>query len=242
MPGLIGPHPGELAVRKLLHVPPDSLTSNPQSAGLPSAYASRASRSPLLAIGTLDAQGRPWTSLWSDSGRRGFIAPRGRHLLGVHVADSGFDPVARALRAEQDVPETVQGVDVVKVADKVVAALAVDLETRDRVKLAGRIVARVAAEWCLQVEESLGNCPKYINRRTVVPSEGGGPGEEETTLPLSKDALALLAKADMFFMSSTDGTTMDTNHRGGPAGFIRVERNDGEVSLVYPECKSPPPP
>lgn len=41
----------------------------------------------------------------------------------------------------------------------------------------------------------------------------------------------------MFFMSSSDGSEdVDTNHRGGPAGFVRVISNDesGAV-IVYPE-------
>jgi len=56
------------------------------------------------------------------------------------------------------------------------------------------------------------------------------------SLPLSERALSLLAKADMFFISSHHGTNMGTNHRGGPPGFVRVERNDASgVMLVYPE-------
>jgi len=42
----------------------------------------------------------------------------------------------------------------------------------------------------------------------------------------------------MFFLSSTDGAGgMDTNHRGGPRGFVRVLKNDEEEGtvLVYPE-------
>ena len=41
----------------------------------------------------------------------------------------------------------------------------------------------------------------------------------------------------MFFMSSSDGAEdVDTNHRGGPAGFVRLISNDesGAV-IVYPE-------
>jgi NAD(P)H-flavin reductase len=50
-------------------------------------------------------------------------------------------------------------------------------------------------------------------------------------------ALALLAKADLFFLSSSNGTSdMDTNIRGGPPGFVRVFSNnaDGAV-IVWPE-------
>jgi hypothetical protein len=52
----------------------------------------------------------------------------------------------------------------------------------------------------------------------------------------------LIHKTDLFFMSSTNGDSMDTNHRGGPVGFMRVASNEadkedggGGVVLVYPE-------
>ena len=57
------------------------------------------------------------------------------------------------------------------------------------------------------------------------------------TLPLPEGALGLLAKADMFFLSSSNHeSSMGTNHRGGSPGFVRVVKNDAsETILVYPE-------
>ena len=54
---------------------------------------------------------------------------------------------------------------------------------------------------------------------------------------LPQAAVDLLAKADLFFISSSNHESdMDTNHRGGPPGFVRILANtDGEVTLVYPE-------
>jgi NAD(P)H-flavin reductase len=133
------------------------------------------------------------------------------------------------------------------------SALSINLETRDRVKLAGKmmvgtVVARPDSETTgeaqvgMLIHESLGNCPKYLNKKTVrahVPS----PKLVSSSLPLVPEALALIDKADMFFLSSTNGQTMDTNHRGGPPGFVRVVSNlpdagvdgDGGLVLVYPE-------
>jgi NAD(P)H-flavin reductase len=52
---------------------------------------------------------------------------------------------------------------------------------------------------------------------------------------LPEEAIALLEKADLFFMTTINGDTdMDCNHRGGPPGFIRLFFNDPAV-LVYPE-------
>lgn len=57
------------------------------------------------------------------------------------------------------------------------------------------------------------------------------------TSPLPDRALNLIAKADLFFISSSyQGTKMGTNDRGGPSGFVRVLTNDSSgTSLVYPE-------
>jgi NAD(P)H-flavin reductase len=57
------------------------------------------------------------------------------------------------------------------------------------------------------------------------------------SLPLVPEAVNLLAKADLFFISSSNHMSdMDTNHRGGSVGFVRLESNkEGDCSLIYPE-------
>lgn len=56
------------------------------------------------------------------------------------------------------------------------------------------------------------------------------------SLPLPDQALKLIAKADVFFISSSHNSSMGTNHRGGPVGFVRVLTNDASgTSLVFPE-------
>ncbi len=57
------------------------------------------------------------------------------------------------------------------------------------------------------------------------------------SLILPKAALDLIEKADLFFVSSSNHESdMDTNHRGGPQGFVRVMSNDESgLTLVYPE-------
>ena len=58
-----------------------------------------------------------------------------------------------------------------------------------------------------------------------------------TNLPLPQAALDLIAKADLFFISSSNHEAdMDTNHRGGPPGFVRILSNDDNgLTIVYPE-------
>lgn len=235
-------HRGELEVHRLLAVP--TQLYNPTYPGLPASYGFRIAESPLLALGTLDDQNRPWTTLWG--GERGFARPVTEGVLGVRTAVELGDPVLNALfddKIQKDVvlkPENPQ-------LGRVFSALAIDLESRDRVKLSGRFAAGAVTELsneghgevqiALAVKESLGNCPKYLNKRAVE-SRIPRPGNARKVLPLSPAALEVIAQADMFFLSTSSGETMDTNHRGGSKGFIRVANNeDGVTELVYPECE-----
>lgn len=81
-----------------------------------------------------------------------------------------------------------------------------------------------------------GNCPKYLNKKEIVPHLPE-PKLVSQELVLCPEAVNLIANADLFFISSTSKyTDMDTNHRGGPRGFVRVlSNNEDDVVLVYPE-------
>lgn len=53
---------------------------------------------------------------------------------------------------------------------------------------------------------------------------------------LQSDALRCIENSDMFFISSSHAMDdMDTNHRGGPPGFVRVATNETSTFLVWPE-------
>lgn len=77
----------------------------------------------------------------------------------------------------------------------------------------------------------IGNCPKYLNIKEIKPVVPD-PVAHPEPLPLPEPALALLEKADCFFITAG----LSTNYRGGPRGFIRVLSNKPDtVQLVYPE-------
>lgn len=231
-------HQGERAMHGLLKVP---RLENPTSPGLPAQYGMRVTRSSLVALGTLDND-QPWTTIWG--GERGFARPVAEGILALNTSvDTHHDPVFRSLWGAD--AENFEEGAVVRPKDgrgKTVAGLAIDLGTRDRVKLAGKMIAGATVndgkmvQMAVAVEESLGNCPKYLNKKNIVLNEMN-PDLVSDTLPLPQEAIDLITRADMFFISSTNGETMDTNHRGGSPGFIRVARNDAELELIYPECK-----
>ncbi|GAW24001.1 hypothetical protein ANO14919_135800 [Xylariales sp. No.14919] len=265
-------HPGEQAVQRMLGVPG---RDNPTVHGLKQAHGHRVNVSPLVAFGALDEHGRPWATVWG--GEAGFCRPIAENVLGVNgIADARFDPVVQALFAVRgvgklDTEDGEIGHGERRIVDeevvrpegrKVMAALSIDLETRDRVKLAGRFVAGAATgtapgvanlQMVFAVEEALGNCPKYLNKKHIVPHvpapelvrDAGSAADDG--LPLPQEAVELISKADLFFIASKHGDgTMDVNHRGGAPGFLRVFRNresnanddgadDGGLVLVYPE-------
>jgi hypothetical protein len=239
MPGVLGRHEGEVRVYEKLRVP---VMQNPAHPRLPAAHAQRVAESSLLALGVVDKEGRPWTTLLG--GKAGFANAVAENVLGIEgLVDQEQDPVLKALW------EGREGEDVVRGEGMKMSGLSIELMTRDRVKLAGQMIVAAKApggkvQMGFLVEECIGNCPKYINKRRIVPILPAFGQEEEgrvvNGLPLGEEAVKLLGRADMLFLSSehaVDG--MDTNHRGGARGFVRVERNDeGGVTLVYPECES----
>lgn len=77
----------------------------------------------------------------------------------------------------------------------------------------------------------VGNCPKYLNIKQIIPTVPN-PIAHAQPLPLPEPAIALLEKADCFFITAG----LSTNYRGGPHGFVRVLSNSTDsVQLAYPE-------
>ncbi|KAK7711559.1 hypothetical protein SLS57_008042 [Botryosphaeria dothidea] len=247
---------GERAMQDLLRVPRDM--DNPTSSFMTPQAAAMLVRAPLLALGALDADHRPWAALWG--GEPGFSQPLGNSIFGVRSpVDRRFDPVAQALVDGKTNGEVIKE----EGRGRMVAGLPIDLVTRKRVKIYGRMVvasmgrASGGAEeeeagkeeddqneglgqmqLVIKVEQSLGNCPKYLNSKSITPATPR-PQLESDSPTLSAAARALVAKSDLFFISSSNGThDMDVNHRGGPAGFIRVQPSSdpsAPTTLVYPE-------
>ena len=131
-------HEGEDQMHKILHVPPQG---NPTRPGL-SPHAQRLLHlSSLLAVGLVDDQGRPWTTVLG--GEPGFARSLGQSIVGVRVlADAKYDPVIEALSVKNRAIEGVS--DQAKATD--FAALGLHLASRDRVKLHGKIVASDIAD------------------------------------------------------------------------------------------------
>ncbi|UKZ79744.1 hypothetical protein TrVFT333_007505 [Trichoderma virens FT-333] len=115
------------------------ISGDPTSSGLPMNHAVRAMESPLVALGTLDNKGRPWTTVWG--GEIGCTRPVAEDVLRFDSkVDTLHDPVFKALfgsdqtKAGHAVPPNGE-------KRKMMAALTIDLEGQDRVKLMGSMLA-----------------------------------------------------------------------------------------------------
>lgn len=221
---------------------------NPNSPYLTPGAAHMLQRAPLLALGTVDEKGRPWATIWG--GEAPIAQPVADSIIGIStMVDSKTDPVVDLLYGGKDDGEVVkeQG------AGRMISALTIDLETRKRVKLYGRMVAgalgRIGPEddqdspisvgqvqLVVRIEQSLGNCPKYINCKRIYPVLPEPKLIADSDI-LAQQALDLIAKADTLFIASSNADQdMDMNIRGGPPGFVRVQsHSDSGTVLVWPE-------
>jgi len=176
---------------------------------------------PYALIGSLDAEGRPWASI--VCGDPGFIdAPTAQRL---HiVADTlGGDPLERNLQVGAPL-----------------GLLGIDLSTRRRNRVSATILGVGPGELELQVVQSFGNCPQYIQSREVHSRYGSSPGPVEQLSGLGDKHRALIAASDTFFVASASSAAPDSSvceaqgadvsHRGGRPGFVRVA-DDGLLTI-----------
>jgi uncharacterized protein len=114
-----------------------------------------------------------------------------------------------------------------------VGLLGIEAQTRRRNRLNGIVNVVDDAGFEITVQQSFGNCPKYIQPREAeydVSRLTAGATRELNAL--DDDALQLVRASDTFFIATahpdagrgTDRTHgVDVSHRGGPAGFVQAD-------------------
>src|ERR1700744_6074545 len=86
-------HEGETKMRQAMHAPAIEDHDNPTVPTLSPQLANHLQVAPLIAIGALDKQGRPWTTLWGN-GDKGFARPVAQGIIGIRTPVTGkYDPV-----------------------------------------------------------------------------------------------------------------------------------------------------
>jgi predicted pyridoxine 5'-phosphate oxidase superfamily flavin-nucleotide-binding protein len=204
--GVTGFHEGELAVQRRAGVSADAarlvtMLDEPDLDG--GAHRFLAART----FGVLAARDRHG-SLWSTplTGSPGFLDGNGT-TLDVRAVPRPGDPLA-------DLP-----------LGQPVGVLAIEFAIRRRLRVNGTLVSRGDGGLRLSVEQAFGNCPQYIQQRTVEPMTTGSNGHGWAVgTELTPAQAEIVRAADTFFLGTTHprrGT--DSSHRGGAPGFVRVD-------------------
>lgn len=171
-----------------------------------------------LAVAVAGADG--WPAATMLTGEPGFIQAVDPGALRIGLPSGLRDPTASTFAAGQEI-----------------GVLGLDLATRRRNRVNGTL-ARLDGSLTIAVRQSFGNCPKYIQRRTVEPMPRR-PGLSEWLPALDDAARSLIHKADTVFVASRSRPDagaqggVDISHRGGQPGFVRI---DGD-SLVIPDFR-----
>lgn len=107
-----------------------------------------------------------------------------------------------------------------------VGMLAIELASRRRLRINGRITQDSDHELTLSVEESYPNCPKYIQRRHVTTPQqerNSTPRSSENGHVLGSPQQAIIKASDTFFVASVHPERgVDASHRGGNPRFVRI--------------------
>ena len=172
-----------------------------------------------VVLSALDEYGRVWPFIWS--GKSGFISsPNPTHLVIERGPISG-QPDGLLLRA----------------GDKI-SLLGIVPETKRRNRMNGTIVTADPLKIEIKVDQSFGNCPRYIHMRAK--GRNTKPGPVKDRKKLSDADKAHISAADTLFIASrvpnldaTPHRGIDVNHRGGLPGFVKLQDDNAIIIPDY---------
>ncbi len=221
-------HPGEQAMQARAGVAEHMSTigARVMRPAMPAEHRELFEKLPFVLLGALDAERRPWATILV--GKPGFV--RTPDATSLVLGSSPLTEGALQLALDPGSP---------------VGLLGIEPSTRRRNRVNGVVAAAGEGTLSIHVRQSFGNCPKYIQARdfeavttTASPPSVLGAG-------LSEQALALIARADTFFIATASAGAalpdqassegVDVSHRGGKPGFIRVDADGGSTVLTTPD-------
>ncbi len=176
---------------------------------------------PFVVAAARDELERPWVTLLA--GEPGFVQSPDATTLEFSGGLSSGDALEHSLAAGSEL-----------------GLLGIELDTRRRNRVNGRIAGTPPGKLIFEVDQAFGNCPQYITERVWHRVESTPIATQATRhTVLTADMQQSIRNADTFFIGSghrsaapheSDG--MDASHRGGPAGFVTVEN---ERRIVFPD-------
>ena len=179
---------------------------------------------PFLLVGSIDKSGRPWASVLA--GRPGFVNSPDPRTLEIHSQPLYGDPLNDNLT---------QGAQL--------GLLGIEFSTRRRNRLNGDVSLMDKGFLQINVGQSFGNCPQYIQARDFefLPTIDhiGEPRPVRTITKFDQRVREIVSQADQFYIAThlsenSDDVTngADVSHRGGKPGFVRI---DDDKTLTFPD-------
>lgn len=217
-------HEGELAIQEKLGVREQVHGYAPKfvRSYLPDQHRSLLETLPFVVLGSTDSENQPTASILF--GFPGFINSPDKTTVNFNAIPTFGDPLQNNLRIGSPL-----------------GLLAIEFETRRRNRLSGKVTSTGNQGFAIKVDQSFGNCPQYIQSRTVSYEQYDPYDQPERNVTREVGDAALkkrLSQADTFFIASshfkdTDDRKhgVDVSHRGGNPGFMKVK--DGV--LTFPD-------
>lgn len=177
---------------------------------------------PFLVVGSLDASSQPWASVLAAP--PGFAHSPDPRRLRIDALPADGDPLAQALAPAAPI-----------------GLLGIEPHTRRRNRMNGRVAGVDGAGFSVDVQQSFGNCPKYIQAREPVFVAGAAAvAPPQWADGLDAAARRLIGEADTFFIATAHPSAgrggaaqgVDVSHRGGRPGFVRLS---GDGTLTAPD-------
>ncbi len=165
---------------------------------------------PFVVLGSVDDGDDAWATF--VEGEPGFISSPSPTVLDIAASADPADPAGAGL------------------ADgRPIGLLGIEMHTRRRNRMNG-FVSTTDGGFRVEVDQSFGNCPRYIQLRNFAFDRRPGlpfAGTVEELAELDEPARSMIGGADAFFVASYadrgDRRQVDVSHRGGNAGFVRVD-------------------
>ena len=173
---------------------------------------------PYIIASTVDGRGWPMATLFS--GPPGFIHSADEGHLCINASPRDDDPAQDAMWP-----------------GKPIGLLGIDFSNRRRNRANGRIVHRAHSRIEVAIEQSFGNCPRFIQTRRLEPANSPLPlAAIEPLATLDARAKAQIVAADTLFVASCAPQNQrhggaDISHRGGRPGFAMLDAD----SLSIPD-------
>lgn len=213
-------HHGEIAVQESLGVRDIEFWARKVIRGrMPNQHRTFYTEQPFLVAGARDGAGRPWATVLE--GPDGFVTSPDAKTLRISAGPAPGDALHGALGPDADV-----------------GLLGIELATRRRNRVNGRIASRSDDALTLRVDQAFGNCPQYIRERAWHRVETV-PGTAVRGTSLTSTQRDWIDGADTFFIASgfrgageSPTYGMDVSHRGGARGFVRAA---SDQQVVFPD-------